>query len=206
MDRHDSIIIGAGHGGLICVAYLSQSGQHVLVLEASDAPGGLAANREFHPGFHTSVAHSVSHFSQKVASDLNLASHGYTVDADPMRTIGLSVDKKHIVLHNDGLSGSSSEDSAAYEDYSRLMHRLADVLKPFWLKTMPRIGSTGMSELLTLGHLGLNIRTLGKKDMQEFLRVASLPARDLVDEYFENDLLKATLSWDGLIGSKMAPR
>jgi phytoene dehydrogenase-like protein len=57
LDRYDSIIIGAGHNGLVCATYLAKSGQHVLVLEASTTPGGLGASREFHPGFHASVAH-----------------------------------------------------------------------------------------------------------------------------------------------------
>jgi phytoene dehydrogenase-like protein len=82
LDRYDSIIIGAGHNGLVCAAYLAQSGQRVLILEASNAPGGLGASREFHPGFHASVAHSVSHFSQKIASDLKLASHGFEANAN----------------------------------------------------------------------------------------------------------------------------
>jgi len=71
---------------------------------------------------------------------------------------------------------------------------------------MPGIGNAGMSDMLTMGRLGLNLRMLGKKDMREFMRIATLPARDLMDEFFEDDLLKATLSWDGLIGSKKAPR
>jgi len=178
----------------------------VLVLEASDSAGGLGRSREFHPGFHASVAHSVSHFSEKVSSDLELASHGFDATVKPLPTIGLSFDNDHIVVREGSLSGTSNDDAGAYKDYTRLMHRLADVLKPFWLKTMPRIGSTTLTDLMTFAHVGLNIRRIGKKDMQEFLRVASLPARDLMDEYFENDLLKATLSWDGLIGSKMAPR
>ena len=59
---------------------------------------------------------------------------------------------------------------------------------------------------MTFAHVGLNLRRIGKDDMREFMRVASLPMRDLVDEYFEDELLKALLCWDGLIGSKMAPR
>jgi len=204
--RYDSIIVGAGHNGLVCAAYLAKSGQKVLVLEATSAPGGLAASREFHPGFHASVAHSVSHFSQKVCDDLKLDSFGYESRPGSMPTIGLSTDKKHVVLGAHELSGVSEDDVIAYQDYSGLMRRFADVLKPFWLKTMPRVGATGLSDLTTFGHLGLSVRMLGKKDMREFMRIAALPARDLVDEFFDDDTLKAMLCWDGLIGAKMAPR
>jgi phytoene dehydrogenase-like protein len=206
VDRYDSIIIGAGHNGLVCAAYLAQGGQRVLVLEASDVAGGLGANREFHPGFHASVAHSVSHFSEKIANDLNLASHGFAASSEPMPTIGMSLDSEHVVVHKDSLSGTSSDEASAYRDYSRLMRRFADVLKPFWLKTMPRIGINSLGDLMTFAHVGFNIRRMGKRDMREFMRIAALPARDLLDEYFDNELLKATLSWDGLIGSKKAPR
>ncbi len=206
MDRYDSIIIGAGHNGLVCAAYLAQGGQRVLVLEASDTPGGLAAGREFHPGFHASVAHSLSHFPKKIASDLKLASHGFETPAETMPTVGLSADKDHVILHQDSVSGTGADDSDAYRNYSRLMQRFADVLRPFWFKTMPRIGINSLTDLKTFAHLGLNIRRMGKKDMREFMRVATLPARDLMDEYFDNEILKATLSWDGLVGSKLAPR
>ena len=87
LAHYDSIIIGAGHNGLVCAAYLAQNGQRVLVLEASDTAGGLGRSREFHPGFHTSVAHSVSHFSQQVASDLKLASHGFESTSTPTPTM-----------------------------------------------------------------------------------------------------------------------
>jgi len=98
LDRYDSIIIGAGHNGLVCATYLARGGQRVLVLEASDALGGLGRSREFHTGFHASVAHSVSHFSKKVASDLKLASHGFETTSKPLPTIGLSSDNEHVVV------------------------------------------------------------------------------------------------------------
>jgi hypothetical protein len=130
-------------------------------LEASDTPGGLAADREFHPGFHASVAHSVSHFSQKIASDLKLASHGFEATPRTLPTIGLSADKNHVVVQKGGLRGASTDDADAYQDYSRLMRRFADVLQPFWLKTMPRIGSTSLADMMTFAHVGLNIRRMG---------------------------------------------
>ena len=163
LARYDSIIIGAGHNGLVCAAYLAQGGQRVLVLEASDVPGGLGAGREFHPGFHASVAHTVSHFSAKIAADLKLAAHSFDNASKSLPTIGLSADGEHVVLHDGSLSGVSADDAENYQEYSRLMQRCAAALKPFWLRTMPRVGGAAISDLLTWGRLGLNIRMLGKR-------------------------------------------
>ena len=206
LNRVNSIIIGAGHNGLVCAAYLAKKGQNVLVLESSDKPGGLAASREFHPGFRTSVAHSVNHFPQKIARDLDLKSFGFGVSTEPLATVGLSPDGNHVVLNKDTLAGVGESDIEAYQQLSGLMQRFANALKPFWLKTIPRIGINSLADLLTLGRMGLRVRRLGKTDMREFLRIIALPPRDLMDENFDHDILKAMLSWDGLIGSKLAPR
>ena len=205
MTEYDAIIIGAGHNGLICASYLAKSGKRVLVVEASDAVGGLAATREFHPGFKATVAHSVSQFSTKIARDLDLEKHGYSV-GEAMPTIGLDAAGKHISVKDGALDGVSAEDSASYAGYHKMMQLYAKVLKPFSLKTIPAIGSRRLSDMFTFAMMGLKLRLLGKKDMNELLRVIALPARDLMDENFESEHLKAMLSWDGLIGSKMAPR
>jgi phytoene dehydrogenase-like protein len=206
VDSYDSIIIGAGHNGLVCAAYLAKHGQSVLVLESSDSVGGLAASREFHPGFKASVAHSVNHFPQKITRDLDLEAHGFRISTEPLTTVGLSPDGNHVVLREGSVSGVGENDINSYQEYSRLMQRFADTLKPFWLKTIPRVGINSLADLMTFGRMGLNLRRLGRKDMREFLRITALPARVLMDEHFDNDVLKATLSWDGLIGSKLAPR
>ena len=205
MQQYDNIIIGAGHNGLVCAAYLAKKGQSVLVLEASDTLGGLAATREFYSGYKVSVAHSLSNFSPQIVDDLNLLEHGYK-PGSPMPTVGLSLSGKHVVVSGDRLRGVSDKDAQSYKGYLQLLEGFANMLAPFWLKTMPRIGSKKLGDLMTFGQLGLKLRLLGKEDMGEFMRVATLPARDLMDENFDSDLLKAVLSWDGLIGSKMAPR
>lgn len=202
---YNSIIVGGGHNGLVCAGYLAKKGQKVLVLEASESVGGLAATREFYPGFHVAPAHSINHFSSRVAQDLNLAKHGFN-GGSALPLIGLSADQQHIRIENGEVSGLGDADTAAYQSYLASMRKFARALAPFWMKKMPRIGPGSLGDMWTFSQLGLKLRMLGKKDMQEFLRVFSLPARDLMDENFDHELLKAVLSWDGVIGARMAPR
>jgi phytoene dehydrogenase-like protein len=206
LNHYDSIIIGAGHNGLVCAAYLAKAGQKVLVLESESRPGGLAAKREIHPGFSVTVAHWASHFPQKIVKDLALEKHGFEPVKKPLPMVGLSPDGNHVALQDGAVSGVGAADTESYKDYTCLMQRFADALKPFWLKTIPRAALGSFPDLVTFGHIGLKLRLLGKDDMREFMRIAALPARDLVDENFENEILKAVLCWDGLMGSKMAPR
>lgn len=206
MDRYDSIIIGAGHNGLVCAAYLARAGLRVLVLEAGNTPGGLAAPREFHPGFVASVPHVADHFAESVVADLKLLDHGLEVLQSSLSLTGLGTNGRHIRIEGDRIRGADDEDDAAFLTYTQSMQRFADALAPFWTRTMPRIGKAGIRNMATFARLGLNLRRMGKRDMREFMRLASLPARDLLDEHFKSELLKAALSWDGLIGARMAPR
>ena len=114
MQHVDTIIIGAGHNGLICAAYLACSGQRVLVLEAGDSVGGLAAARTFHPGFRASVAHSMmSQFPDKIVRDLDLTTHGYQ-PGDAVATTGLNETGKHVTIKGDKVTGVKKDDATAY--------------------------------------------------------------------------------------------
>jgi len=206
LPTYDTIIVGGGHNGLVCATYLAKAGQKVLLLEASKQLGGLASSREFHPGFRVSVAHSLQHFSPKVASELQLARHGYVGSGEPMPTVALSEDGAHVRILGDTVTGVSDEDAGTFKTYRTLLLKCAEALAPSWLKTMPRVGNNSLKELLTFAQVGLKLKLLGRKDMREFFRIASLPARDLMDENFDSELLKAALSWDGLLGSTQAPR
>ena len=205
MNHFDTIIIGAGHNGLICASYLAKADQKVLVLDAGDNPGGLAAKREFYPGFSTSVAQTINQFSSKIAKDLNLTKHGY-IPGKAIETVGLSEKGEHVTIIGDKVTGVSDKDASSYVRYRKMMLKYSGVLKPYSLKTIPRIGINTLSEVMMFAKMGLDLRMMGKEDLQEFMRMVTLPTRDLMDENFDNDILKAALCWDGIVGSKNAPR
>lgn len=204
MTQFDTIIVGAGHNGLTCANYLARKHQRVLVLEASDVCGGLAAPREFHAGFRAPVANHSLHIADKVISDLKLMSYGLETQA--LDLVGLSPDGQNITLKGNEVTGVSSSDSSEFHKFTQLNQKLADMFGPFWLKTVPPIGNNSISEMMSFAQLGLKMRLLGKEDMQEFLRVVTLPMFDYLAEFIENDRLKALATWDALIGTKLAPR
>ncbi len=202
----DSIIIGGGHNGLVCATYLAKAGQKVVLLEAGDQVGGLAKKREFAQGFNAPVANYVQHFSDQVVKDLGLSKYGYANQGADSPLIAVGSDGQSISVLGDDLEGASDSDQAAYKTLRRSLKKYAKALNSSWNTAIPKVGDNSLREIGVFAKMGLNIRLMGKEDMQEFLRVFSLPMRDLMDENFESPLLKAALSWDGLQGARLAPR
>ncbi|MEM6544780.1 MAG: NAD(P)/FAD-dependent oxidoreductase [Pseudomonadota bacterium] len=210
MNTADTLIIGAGHNGLVCATLLAKAGHRVTVLEGSTVPGGLASERQVHDGFKGSIATSLYAVPSDLIRELGLDSKGFRNAEKPLPLIGLAQEADPVIIAgvpgSATLTGVSQTDQSAFKEYQDQLKTFAKALEPFWRKTMPRIGDASAGSLLTFAQLGLKLRMLGKEDMLEFFRVATLPMRDLVEEFFESELLKATLCWDGLAGSKMAPR
>ena len=209
-DRHDVLIIGAGHNGLVCAAYLAKAGWKVLVLERSDQPGGAAITREFAPGFRVSACAHILHMLQaKVIRDLNLKAHGLDLGGPSIDTIALAEDGNHLTIRQRSIEGAqvTAAEKAAYAAFIERMERHAKALAPQLLKTPPRLANAGLANAMQLAGMGWGIRFgLGKKRMQDFLRIVGMNIYDLLDEVFESEALKGALALDAVLGSAMEPR
>jgi len=206
-SNYDAIVIGAGHNGLVCASYLAKSGRKVLVVEAAATAGGAAASREFAPGYTVSSgAHLLTQLNPKVASDLALQRHGLKLAASDLKTVALGQDGKHVIFNGANLSGVSAQDQSAYAAFYQQNLKFAKVLNGFFSKRPPTLVDRSLGDTLSLLKLGWDVRTLGKQDMQDLLRVGLINIYDVANEHFDSELLKAAVSMDGVLGSHMGPR
>jgi len=201
------VVIGGGHNGLVCAAYLAKAGKKVIVLEAADRVGGAAATREFAPGYKASCAHLLNLLDDGVSKELSLASNGLSIAKSGLKTIALEPDGNHLTIGPDTVEGPgiSDEDKAAYTEYRRFMSKFASIIGGLHNQAPPRI-TQDRGDLMTLGKLALKIRMLGRDDMREFLRIAGINIYDILKESFDNPLLKGALSLDAVLGTFSGPR
>ncbi|MGH8140062.1 MAG: phytoene desaturase family protein [Steroidobacteraceae bacterium] len=211
-SRYDCVVIGGGHNGLVCAAYLARSGRSVLVLEAADEVGGAAVTREFAPGFRVSAcAHLLHAMSGPIVQDLRLDTHGLSLAAARMPTVALSTGGAALIFSGDTLtsrggSPCSLADASAYPAYAGLMRRFAKTLRPLLERPPPRLGTHSWRDKRDLLRLGWQIRRLGRHDMRELLRIGGMNVYDLLQDNFETPLLQGALGFDAVLGTNFGPR
>ena len=209
MTDYDVLLVGGGHNGLVCATYLAKAGKKVLVLEANEQLGGASATREFAPGYSVSAcAHWLNQLSPRVSKDMGLDQHGLELAARDLNSIGLSLDGQHVTVTAAGVEGStlSAEDKAAYQDFDRLTLKFSKLLAKAFAVRAPKLAESNLTDRINLMKLGLGMKMLGKEDMSELLRLALINMYDVMQENFDNELLKGLLSFDGVLGAHMGPR
>ena len=209
MIRPDVIIIGAGHNGLVCAAYLARAGMDVLVLESGDSTGGMAAPRALSNDYHfPGLAHVTYPISPTIRKDLKLDRFGY-VPGKAIDTIALDANGEHLTISANAISGNrlGAADIEAYPEFRRQYLAFAKSLSPLFNNKPPRLKDMGLRDTATLAKLGWNIRVgLGRESMYEFLRVAAINIYDVLSETFDSEQLQGALAVDAVMGSAMGPR
>src|SRR6266498_161864 len=210
--NHDIIIIGAGHNGLVTACYLAKAGLKPLVLERREVVGGAAVTEEIHPGFRCStLAHSAGPLLPAVIADLNLKRHGLELLKSDVRVLALGSNGQSFCFYEDQertvaeLEKISLADAKSYPEFEQSFARIGRVLAPILTMTPPTVDKPALGEVWNLGRVGLAFRGLGKRDEYRLLRWGPMAVADLVAEWFENELLRATVAARGIFGAFAGP-
>jgi phytoene dehydrogenase-like protein len=211
-DQRDVVIIGGGHNGLVAAFYLAKAGHRPLVLERRPQPGGAAITEEFHPGFRCSIlAHAAGPLRPDIVRDMQLEKHGLKFIRPEVAVSSLSPDGRALILYRDPeksvreIAKFSPKDAAKYPEFQASLAKMAKAVAGVLALTPPDIDSPSRGDLWGMLQTGRSIRGLGKKDMYRLLRWGPAAVADVVAEYFETDLLRATIAARGIFGTFLGP-
>lgn len=209
---YDVIVIGAGHNGLTAAAYLGKAGQHVLVLERREVLGGASASEAIFPGFTFDTgAHRVGGLHPSVVRDLHLTRHGVEIIRTDPSVFAPTLDGRYLLLWRDlhktvaAIANFSKTDADRWPRFVERMGKAVKFLEAVYAGTPVRVPNVGLPDLAALLRLGGGLRRLGKSEMAELVRLLPMPVAELLDEWFETDVLKGTLGALGITGLFQGP-
>src|SRR6186713_1321569 len=206
-QKYDVVVIGGGHNGLVNAAYLARAGKKVLVVERRHVLGGAAVTEEVFPGFKYSVcSYVVSLLRPEIIRELDLPRHGLEIlpldgTFTPMpngdhlwRMSDHARTRREIYRH-------SPLDAEAYDEYSKAMADMARFVKPILAMVPPDPMSFDVPGFARLAVMGRRFQALSRTDQHNLVQLMTMSATDLLDQWFETDVLKATMSASGIIGT-----
>jgi phytoene dehydrogenase-like protein len=215
MERvRDVLIIGGGHNGLVCAAYLAAAGLKVTVLERRSVVGGAAVTEEFHPGFRNSVAaYTVSLLNPKVIRDLQLPEHGLRIVERELSNFLPTEDGGYLAAGAGRTQAEvakfSRKDAGQLEEYARRLDVIADLLRELVLQTPPNVVAgdwrAAVPELLHTLRISGGMRRLDMEMRRELLSLFTTSAGEYLERWFESEPIKALFGFDGIVGNYASP-
>jgi len=210
--RYNVVVIGGGHNGLVNAAYLARAGKKVLVLERRYVLGGAAVTEEIFPGFKFSVcSYVVSLLRPEIIRDLDLPRHG--LEILPLDgTFTPMPDGNYLWRMNDHartqreIRRHSRVDAEAYDEFGKAMLEMCKFVKPILAMTPPDPTTLNPKDLMKLLYVGRRFQSLPYRDKYNQVQLMTMSAVDFLDQWFETDVLKATMSASGIIGTFLGVR
>jgi phytoene dehydrogenase-like protein len=213
-DSYDAIVIGAGHNGLVCAAYLARAKLRVKVVEQRAVVGGAATTAEFHPGFRNSVAaYTVGLLNPKVIRDLGLHDHGLTIVERRVQNFLPTLEGDHLISAEgrtrQEVAKFSERDAARFDAFNSAIDTVADVLRDMVLRPPPNVveGPSARS-LGEIAKAALTAKRVGQLSLEQrriLLDLLTKSAGDYLDGWFEGDLIKALFGFDAVVGNYASP-
>ncbi|MFN8439324.1 MAG: NAD(P)/FAD-dependent oxidoreductase [Caldilineaceae bacterium] len=211
MNHYNAIVIGGGHNGLTCAAYLARAGRKVLVLEKRPLVGGATVTEEIVPGFKFTVfSYLVSLLRTEVINELDLVKHGLmllpfesTLDMAPNGDF-LYREADHYRTYRN-MARHSRRDAEAYDDFKLTIRHIAHAVRYLMNHAPPNLDFAG-ADAAGIADLARHMLGLDKEVLHTFIQLMTMSAVDFLDQWFENDLIKAALCTSGLIGTLVGPR
>jgi phytoene dehydrogenase-like protein len=211
-NKYDAIVIGGGHNGLTTAAYLARAGKNVLVLERRHVLGGAAVTEEVFPGFRFSVcSYVVSLLRPEIIRDLDLPRHGLEIlPLDGTFTPMPNSDylwrvNDHGKTHRE-IARHSKLDAEAYDEFGKAMQAMCRFVKPILGMVPPDLATLNPKELMKLLFIGRRFQGMTSEDKYNQVQLMTMSAIDFLDQWFETDVLKATMSASGIIGTFLGVR
>ena len=213
----DAVLIGGGHNGLVCAAYLAAAGLDVCVCERRDVVGGAAVTEAFHPGFRNSTAsYTVSLLDPQVIRDLRLAEHGLSIVERPYANfLPLSAREGDFLTVGGGLAATqaqvakfSARDAEALPGYYAMLDRVADVLRELVHRTPPDVANPERRDLASMLEAWKTLRSFRALTLAERRDVVGLftkSAGEILDRRFESAPIKAAFGFDAVVGNFASP-
>lgn len=209
--QHDVLIIGGGHNGLVCAAYLAAAGLEVRVLERRGIVGGAAVTEEFHPGFRNSTAsYTVSLLNPQVIRDLRLAEHGLRVVERPYANFLPLPDGRAFRLGGEQtraeVAAWSARDAERLPEYYTMLDRVVVVLRELMTRAPPNVSDRFvLADWLASYDVAKRLKHLDMRGRRDLLDLFTKSAGELLDHWFESEPLKAVLGWDSVVGNFASP-
>ncbi len=211
-QTYDAAVIGGGHNGLVCSAYLARAGLRVVVLERRDRVGGALGDAPVAPGFHVpALAHTVGRLRDSVVRDLRLTDRGLSFIRPDVRAFAPGLDGRSLTLWADParsaqeLGAWSAKDAERFPAFDRKVRSLASFLAHLHASTPPDLKQPGVADAVSGLRLARAFRKLGTKAAREILRVLPMAVADFVGEAFDTDALRAAIATRGVQYAAMGP-